>query len=436
MASFPPEVLGEIFLACIPALDNKDKLPAYFPYRISHVCRHWRTSALASPKLWSFLDVEQTQENEEGNCAELFLMEAYLERSGKHPLTFRLRIAEETMHYQTFLECLERHTARWQDVFLVSPDHYTLEHLAQGEPSNYPMLRSLVCTYGYFDSDTISEGPIFDPIPWGQLKRYHEHDVSWFPDCERQWEIISELTAVVDLRASFYDESQYETVIEMPDLRFASLAIHKNADELDIEDIINCFDFPGIQGLNLKLTNACPADTLSPLPNQLKGLKILRLCGSLNSISNGALLGILTEIEGLTDLALELRAVDAPHLFELLTPTDSETVLLPRLRALRTTDFKPVVDAQLDALLEMLHQRFGQIGRAGCARLERFEFLLGARPSIYSIPLDEWEASKNVPLTMFEKLEELRASEGWDIRVDTEWKGYDFWKEEMDGEFL
>ncbi|KAJ6531135.1 hypothetical protein B0H19DRAFT_470850 [Mycena capillaripes] len=154
--SFPPEILCEIFLASIPALGNSKNLPAYFPWSLSHVCRHWRTSALAFPKLWSFLDIEQTQENQEGRSPTLLLIEAYLARSDQHPLTFRLSYTYETLHYQPFLEYLGQHTARWQTVILESPNLYALEYLSQGEPSEYPILRSLVCSHANLDSDAVS----------------------------------------------------------------------------------------------------------------------------------------------------------------------------------------------------------------------------------------------------------------------------------------
>ncbi|KAF7364877.1 hypothetical protein MVEN_00358100 [Mycena venus] len=198
------------------------------------------------------------------------------------------------MHYQTFLECLGRHFARWQHVFLESLDHCALESLAQGEPSEYPKLRSLVCSYCTFGSDVIFEGLILHPVPWSQLKRYHEYQVEWTPNSERQWTIISQLTNVVNLRASFYAE------------------------------------FDG------------------------------RLCGSL-AFSNHALLDILTEIGALTDFAIELRDIDAAHLFTFLTLTNSK-ILVPHLQALRTTDFKPIAGEALDALFEMVCQRFGISG--------------------------------------------------------------------------
>ncbi|KAF8205567.1 hypothetical protein K438DRAFT_1964001 [Mycena galopus ATCC 62051] len=263
LTSFPTEVLGEIFLRCIPVPGNKENLRAYFPWSLTHVCRHWRTAALAFPKLWSFIDIKQTQENEEGDCPEFFLMEAYLERSGNHPLTFRLAYETETVYYQTFLEQLERHAARWFDVSLESPDEYALVHLAQGDPSEHPLLRSFVCTDAYLGSDRVLEGPIFHPIPWAQLQRYHEY----------------QLKNVVDLRVSFcgeyghQDQDEGDTpVFEMPHLRFASLAINYDAKGLDMEGILDCFNFPAIQGLNLKLTDA---GTLNLVPDQFRNVSSL-----------------------------------------------------------------------------------------------------------------------------------------------------------------
>ncbi|KAJ7264924.1 hypothetical protein B0H12DRAFT_215252 [Mycena haematopus] len=436
----PSEVLGEIFLACIPTIDNSDNLPAYFPYTIGHVCRHWRTSALAFPKLWSFLDVEQTQENEGGDCAELSLMKAYLERSGNHPLTFRLAYENEPMHYQPLLECLkclEEHTARWQNVLLESPNHHALEHFAQGEPSDYPLLRSLVFMYCEFNSAAVYDGTLFSRILWAQLERYHEYAVTW-TDTARQWEILTQLTNVIDLREEFTgnyeieDENKSgESSFKMPRLRFASLAInrYRDAQGVDMKDLLNCFDFPCIQGLNLKLVGG---RALSPVPDQLKRLKILRLCGSFNVIANTDLVGLLTEIETLADFAVELRCVDSAYLFGLLSVAPDSSVFASHLRAFRTSDFKPIAGAALHALLPMLRQRFGGVG---CTRLERFEFFLGGQPAFWNVSPEEL-ATRDSSSTMFEDLQSLREREGWDICVHKDWLQHDFWREEMDGEFL
>ncbi|KAJ6531136.1 hypothetical protein B0H19DRAFT_470856 [Mycena capillaripes] len=215
----------------------------------------------------------------------------------------------------------------------------------------------------------------------------------------------------------------------MPHLRFASLAIDHQAEELTIEDILNCFNFPGIQGLNLKLMKNHPPEVLSPVPAQLKNLKILRLCGELE-ISNASLLDILTELETLADLAVELRGVEAVYLFTLLTPT-KELILASQLRALRVTEFEYVnVDKTADALLAMLPQRFG--GKQ-VTPLQRFELSLPAQQSSASSG-DSSSATSDRHSAMLDSLKLLGMQEEWDIRVlEGQW---DFWKEDMDGEFL
>ncbi|KAJ7029359.1 hypothetical protein C8F04DRAFT_1398445 [Mycena alexandri] len=448
-ASFPPEILGEIFLASIPVLGNRENRPAYLPWTLSHVCRYWRTSALSFPKLWSFLDVEQTQENEEGGSPAHFLMETYLERSGKHPLTFRLAYSNETMHYQSFLECLNNHCARWRDVVIDSPDHRALEVLFQADPSDYPNLRSLVCSSCDFNHEAERS---LGPIPWSQLQRYHEYECMWSPDSEHQWSIITQLTNVVDLRVEFYGDcaafyssdddsdgeddetkndgdSNKDDVVELNRLQFASFAVHQRAEDLDITQILDCLHLPAVQGLNLKFMPNHSPDLLFPMPAQLKGLKILRLCGSL-VISNEALSCILTELEGLADLAVEMRGVganvwgdpglDAMHLFTLLTPSRNteSVVLLPKLQALRITEFE-LVDGVVDTLLAMLRQRFAVDG-ADFARLKRFEF-------------SSLKAQKR-PSTLLDTLELMQVQEGWNIRIDEERQ--DFWRVDMTSEFL
>ncbi|KAJ6515111.1 hypothetical protein C8R47DRAFT_503756 [Mycena vitilis] len=448
--SFPAEILGEVFLACIPLPGNRDKLPVYFPWTVGHVCHHWRASALAFPKLWSFLEMEQTQENQEPDDAQLTLdfMETYLDRSGTHPLTFHLTYTYETLHYQPFLECLGEHTARWQNVSLQSPNLYCLEYLAQGEPSEYPLLRSLECSYANMNSDAVCEGPIFAPIPLAQLTRYREYECSWRPDCERQWEIIAQLRGVVDFRASFYGERDGDEAVEMPHLRFASLGVDSHAEDLSIDEIIKCFAFPSIQGLNLKLMANHSLDVLTHVPDQLKGLRILRICGEL-AISNASLSNILTELELLVDLAVELRGIDAAHVFTLVTPSTSPSILVPRLRALRVhrvTEFERSAET-VAALLTMLRQRFGGVQGKEFTPLKRFELSLHGEgpselsdePTLMEIlrlrrPADGPTTTAESPASMLEGLEAMRVKEGWDIRVQ-EWLD-EYWSAEMYGEFL
>ncbi|KAF9020674.1 hypothetical protein BDZ89DRAFT_958080, partial [Hymenopellis radicata] len=63
--SLPQDLLAEIFLLCTPIIDETmrdfdeydpefDTLcPHNHPWNLSHVCRRWRKTALALPRLWS-----------------------------------------------------------------------------------------------------------------------------------------------------------------------------------------------------------------------------------------------------------------------------------------------------------------------------------------------------------------------------------------------
>ncbi|KAJ7474347.1 hypothetical protein FB451DRAFT_1248681 [Mycena latifolia] len=149
--------------------------------------------------------------------------------------------------------------------------------------------------------------------------------------------------------------------------------------------------------------------------SELTGLKILRLCGALQ-ISNALLTCILTEIPALADLSVEMRDIDATHVIKLLTP-GTESVLVPRLQALRLTEFM-CEDETLTAFFTMLQARFRGISGAEFTLLRLFTL---------------WGRKKNTTLSA--SLTTLKEREGWDIRIDEEYMG-DFWKEDMDCAFL
>ncbi|KAF8205577.1 hypothetical protein K438DRAFT_1964009 [Mycena galopus ATCC 62051] len=350
-------------------------------------------------------------------------MEAYLERSGQHPLTFRLSYDMfDQLQYQPFLQRLGRDSARWSQVVLESPNASALEYLAQTRPSDYPSLRSLACSH----CELPSSERTLAPFPWSQVQRYHESEVSWCPDSKRQWSIVTQLTNVVDLRTAFDEPSHNLHPIHMPHLRFASLAVSQ------LDDILSCFEFPGIQGLNLMFMRKSP-HSLQRVPAQLKNLRILRLCTSLGVvISKAELLCLLTELTNLTDFAVALsgrHGFDATYLFTLLTP--GRCLLVPKLRALRVASSEPI-DGAVDTLLVMLRQRFGGLEGVEVARLELFELFFGLRPLVFK---PSSRACAPYRSATCNSLEWLKKHERWNICVVEKWQR-DFWMEEMDKEFL
>ncbi|KAJ7484712.1 hypothetical protein FB451DRAFT_1393234 [Mycena latifolia] len=120
----------------------------------------------------------------------------------------------------------------------------------------------------------------------------------WILDNGYHSSIFAQVTNVVDLRAQFYRVSKAKDVIRMPHLQSSSLEIldlHDSGYKLSIEEVLDCFDFPRLEALNLSLLRVHVQDLLYPMPAQLRTLRFLRLCGSVE-ISNAALTCIMTEL--------------------------------------------------------------------------------------------------------------------------------------------
>ncbi|KAJ7430239.1 hypothetical protein FB451DRAFT_1500804 [Mycena latifolia] len=254
----------------------------------------------------------------------------------------------------------------------------------------------------------------------------------WILNNEHHPSIFLQLTNVVDLRAQFYRVSETKAVIRMPHLQSASLEIldlHDSGYKLSIKVVLDCFDFLRLETLNLSLPRFHARDVLYPMPAQLKTLRFLRLCGSVE-ISNAALTCIMTELTMLTGLAVELDGLNVEHVFALLIP-DARSVLLPSLQTLQLTNFPCHDGKSFAVLLTMLRARFGGVAGAEHTLLRLFELFL-RRP--FGLAMDERNAIA-IPHSMLDSLKSLKTQKWWDIRVCEDCLG-DFWTEGMDGHFL
>ncbi|KAJ2914434.1 hypothetical protein MD484_g5963, partial [Candolleomyces efflorescens] len=90
----PEDVLCEIFSRCLPSPLRRITLsPKNAPVVLTHVCQRWRRTAIAFPKLWSWLKIVlPTEAQLEGN-RHLVPTQA-LERSKTVPLNIQLTLAD------------------------------------------------------------------------------------------------------------------------------------------------------------------------------------------------------------------------------------------------------------------------------------------------------------------------------------------------------
>lgn len=133
-----PELLGKIFLRCLPYAEDDDNLPGHSPLEapvvLTHVSNTWRGVALAYRLLWSRLSLclwTSTFQSEDGLRFPCDILSEWLRRSS--PLPFSLKITFEwdeaplhcTCHMDrdtTLDEILIEHRHRWEglDIGLTS----------------------------------------------------------------------------------------------------------------------------------------------------------------------------------------------------------------------------------------------------------------------------------------------------------------------------
>jgi F-box-like len=125
----PPEVIADIFEACLPAITwpsnvhpRRKTVPnATMPFVIGKVCSAWRQLAWLTPKLWSRISLLL----EDCTSKDCELLEEWLLRSGRSPLSIHLTFDKDgaaagdatrsILH--TIADCSER----WRDIYFALP---------------------------------------------------------------------------------------------------------------------------------------------------------------------------------------------------------------------------------------------------------------------------------------------------------------------------
>ncbi|KAF8872286.1 hypothetical protein BD779DRAFT_349413 [Infundibulicybe gibba] len=115
----PVEVLGEIFLHCLPpgkwgSLSERDA-----PWLLIKVCRSWREVALSTPLLWSRLPFISGEISWKKDC--LRLLELYLENSMGTALSLGFELAAPDSDDAPFLSVVAPHLFRSQHLSIKHP---------------------------------------------------------------------------------------------------------------------------------------------------------------------------------------------------------------------------------------------------------------------------------------------------------------------------
>ncbi|KAJ7267319.1 hypothetical protein C8J57DRAFT_1469570 [Mycena rebaudengoi] len=143
--TLPPEVTSEIFCWCLPSTPAPVFLrpdPAAPPLVLVAICRRWRNIALATPQLWSSLEIRlgPSMTRNENIC---LLLERWLSRSASHPLCLLLDDTKSADSTPTSLyDTVVQHAHRLQHLKLVL-EHRHLARYLDNFHGGYPLLESL-----------------------------------------------------------------------------------------------------------------------------------------------------------------------------------------------------------------------------------------------------------------------------------------------------
>ncbi|KAJ7148434.1 hypothetical protein C8R43DRAFT_1008943 [Mycena crocata] len=107
--SLPTEITSEIFLHSLPLYPLRPPMTGRLsPTTLTHVCRRWRSVALATPALWRAMTVAcVATENVE---TQKDVLKSWLTRSGCFPLSIRLD--PYNGHLQKLISSVTAHRAR------------------------------------------------------------------------------------------------------------------------------------------------------------------------------------------------------------------------------------------------------------------------------------------------------------------------------------
>ncbi|KAF8882659.1 hypothetical protein BD779DRAFT_910874 [Infundibulicybe gibba] len=216
IVDLPMEILSEIFIQCIGVVahERMGKGPTWYPptrdwayswyssprdksseyysgeaplLPITHVCRHWRSVAISTPRLWARLP-PIGEHNVLPESGEDKLFRIYLARSGKAPLSINISCWRDSRdEYMAALLSPHLHRAGKLRITYFTPSSTSpLDRLFVSLRGKFELLTHLHIGYigmqhtpQYFDTfehapllRNIFGRPQFFALPWSQIKRY------------------------------------------------------------------------------------------------------------------------------------------------------------------------------------------------------------------------------------------------------------------------
>ncbi|KAJ7471786.1 hypothetical protein FB451DRAFT_1250993 [Mycena latifolia] len=277
--TLPAEIIEEIFWFCLP--DDSDgplvPHPSVAPLVLLNVCKHWRSIALSTPRLWCSIRVNLQSQHFQNS---LPLLEYWLTRARCRPLSVAVVYStyEENPSPDSLIQSLTRSSEQWQDARLELP-FKDLQRL-NGIEGHIPLLRKLLIgptdayTAGmqgmrvapitaFSDAPSLREVhlvtgyPFTIELPWAQLTKLQATSLSV---CECL-EILEASPALIECSLSLRQSFDTAGATRIPPLEHLEvLTLRQSGFHADL---LHCLTLPVLRELQFHVaSSASSTDSL------------------------------------------------------------------------------------------------------------------------------------------------------------------------------
>jgi len=256
----PPDLLGDIFVNCLPtqheAIINTDECPLV----LTQICSGWRALALRTPRLWSSIHiVTRTRVERRNACLEVVKM--WLKRSGDCPLSLSLSITYDNSSEQDdgLVDLVLSLSKRWLNLS-ISGTGKQLSNFAKVLPCDAPYLTGLAIAHTDSPDDYDSDDDELQLDIWTSssllrgttIRRlsasYISENLNMAPIT---WSVLTELT----IRDGNGDEEDYPTLNHLRAILNLCMRLEKCeilvADARSLDDETSKISLPYLHTLSL-----------------------------------------------------------------------------------------------------------------------------------------------------------------------------------------
>ncbi|KZP08566.1 hypothetical protein FIBSPDRAFT_1052313 [Athelia psychrophila] len=384
VSRFPHELLAEILLLCASLrYDSVTKRNyALFP---SHVCRHWRSTALSTPALWTFILFQCEREADiirESDCARV-----WLSRSAQRPLSIEVVAGVSKACSEAALRVVTPHCTRWKAITSVLPMD---PHIWCEVAGSLPLLESANLSYGTGEAFAIAprlrhlqlqleKPPRFVPVklPWTQLVHLElnildNYGRSHIRMILQQASNIASLKICAFRRTGLLPES---TILTLPNI--STFEILGDDDNL-IKWFLDGLVLPGLRVLSLPEQWICATSLLSRSGCNLSSFDI-----HINNMFGFLELGKLPRNNSLPNLLVRVERVDYWNMVVRSLTYHRGVTRFSNLRSLEMSFFVlPTRPVFMDRFADMVESRWRcedldlNSESPGCSKLNRVKLVV------------------------------------------------------------